>query len=815
MSGRLTNAWVTERDILSNSTGNTVRTFFYDAEGQLIQRSEKKYGSDYYRTQSYYYRGDNPLADLGENGANFSPITSLHTGGDTPSSYTIREGDSLSLVAQAMFGDSSLWYVIAQANGITKGPQDVFSDDEIGRTLSIPNTQQNLRNDSTTFKPYNPAEIIGDLTPDVKILPPPQEGCNAVAVLVMVVVAVVVTYITAGAASTLVAGALNEALGATAAGTVGAVVGGFVGGFVGSMASQAVGVALGVQDKIDWDTVRSSALTSAFTYGVGGGGAHIDKVSDSLGTAAAHFARGALNYLVNHVANKVTGVDSSFSWKGMLAYAAGSAAGNSMADGIQLGGGFWSRTARGAMSSAATGKFMHQWNGAETPNYGLIALDAFGNQLGSWLGAGGQMPGQATGGAKHQTAEDGKDTAKESMRDTSIENAQSSVDDSVDSQSERHLRDVTRVRQPPEITPIIPADEEVIVTGHRGGNGTEFYTTAEVVTRGVIQNFTSIKGKGGEVYNVRSEYVPSFIRHQTAQAAKEWDAFMATQSRGVTISDQDIALGVNAHSMDMTVGWARDDYNEITGNIRNYVSETYDRSDNLLTIYGTSVLMGVSETLLYATDRVANLAEYTLSGNARSNVHSDVYEAYTLLKGILKDDTDFRFSLKTKEARTLKIVGENLKANGVPITSPEFKIMSGTDGLFRWQVKGDVSRFLHSDISTDGNTGIAFRQNPMELDWQILSDDWGWEPKFEGFEKSYSIIAQDDVTKRLFGGDWKFGYRTGYTQNYETGDQTISVRPAVDIPVPFFNKLTSRFGWQLNFEIRGPSATTTKSGGVH
>ncbi|MCA9371294.1 LysM peptidoglycan-binding domain-containing protein [Candidatus Woesebacteria bacterium] len=50
--------------------------------------------------------------------------------GDT---YVIQKGDSLSLIAQRVYGDLNAWVIIAQANNI-KNPDDI----EVGKTIVIP-----------------------------------------------------------------------------------------------------------------------------------------------------------------------------------------------------------------------------------------------------------------------------------------------------------------------------------------------------------------------------------------------------------------------------------------------------------------------------------------------------------------------------------------------------------------------------------------------------------------------------------------------------------------------------------------------------
>jgi nucleoid-associated protein YgaU len=47
---------------------------------------------------------------------NYTPINSANDAG-AGASYTVQAGDTLQSIAQAVWGDSSLWYLIADANG--------------------------------------------------------------------------------------------------------------------------------------------------------------------------------------------------------------------------------------------------------------------------------------------------------------------------------------------------------------------------------------------------------------------------------------------------------------------------------------------------------------------------------------------------------------------------------------------------------------------------------------------------------------------------------------------------------------------------
>ena len=74
-------------------------------------------------------------------------------------SYTVVGGETLKTIARNVLGDSSLWWRIADANGLA-----VSGDGELtaGQTLSIPKLALNANN-ADTFQPYDPSRVTGSL----------------------------------------------------------------------------------------------------------------------------------------------------------------------------------------------------------------------------------------------------------------------------------------------------------------------------------------------------------------------------------------------------------------------------------------------------------------------------------------------------------------------------------------------------------------------------------------------------------------------------------------------------------------------------
>lgn len=97
----------------------------------------------------------------------FSPTFRPIDGGNpsaSPGSYRIQAGDTLQTIAQQAYGDSRLWYLIAEANGLASD-----RDLRVGATVTIPNRVTGNHNDYKTFKPYDPGKLIGDTQPTMPV----------------------------------------------------------------------------------------------------------------------------------------------------------------------------------------------------------------------------------------------------------------------------------------------------------------------------------------------------------------------------------------------------------------------------------------------------------------------------------------------------------------------------------------------------------------------------------------------------------------------------------------------------------------------
>ncbi|HFG6921063.1 TPA: LysM peptidoglycan-binding domain-containing protein, partial [Acinetobacter baumannii] len=427
---------VLQRNELINNTMNRYRNFYY-VNGQRVgdlsndgpSREDYVQNLQNNRATATQAKDFKPIssADFDQN---FEPINAQYPS-SASTSYVVNNGDTLQSIALSVWGDASMWYMLADVNGLS-------ATDKLtaGQVLTVPNKVTNIHNNSETFRPYNPGEAIGNTQPTVPSPPPPpkpKKKCGGIAQIVMIVVAIVVTIYTAGAASAAL-GAASSALaggasvgaaaaaGAAAAGTaiasgaafsagIGALAGAsigaaMVGAAVGSAASQLAGKAMGVVDSFSWSQVGMSALTAGVTAGVGAGVTNLAKSYSWAQTAAkainavkngqASFTQGigvaayngAVNYGANYITNQVFGNNQSFSWASLGSSIAGSVAATGLGyTGVfnKLGavaGNYASGIAGANIASAIDDK----WFGGAKPDYLNVSMAAIANTLGSQFG---------------------------------------------------------------------------------------------------------------------------------------------------------------------------------------------------------------------------------------------------------------------------------------------------------------------------------------------------------------------------------------------------------------------------------------------
>ena len=250
----------------------------------------------------------------------------------THGSYTVQGGETLQVVAANLWGDASLWYLLAQANGLN-GTEYLTA----GRTLMVPanaTALNNVHNNADTFKPYDPNVVVGDNFPGaMRQLGIEHPRCGPEVVLIALVAAVVAVLVAqyalpklalafaeAGFGTGAIGGLSTAEIITTAGGVVveggsaaglaaGAVSGGLAGA-ASSIAGQGVAMALGVQDKFDWKQVGLSALSGAVN-GLFGAGMPDELFGSAMVSDAV---RGVASEAITQSLAVATGLQDHFSW---------------------------------------------------------------------------------------------------------------------------------------------------------------------------------------------------------------------------------------------------------------------------------------------------------------------------------------------------------------------------------------------------------------------------------------------------------------------------------------------------------------------
>ncbi|NRR29071.1 RHS repeat protein [Oxalobacteraceae bacterium] len=175
---------------LNPETGaSSVTNYWYDADGHIQSR---KAGDD--TTFSLIVNG-NVLGNETRKEGNFlgqnymSATAAAYSA--APTLYTTQAGDTLRDIAQRIWGDASLWYMIGDLNGIGSGT--VLA---AGRVLKIPQRITTIHNDYRTHRPYSAGEASGDTMP----LGSPGNGdsCGVMGGIVTTTIAIAASYIGTG-----------------------------------------------------------------------------------------------------------------------------------------------------------------------------------------------------------------------------------------------------------------------------------------------------------------------------------------------------------------------------------------------------------------------------------------------------------------------------------------------------------------------------------------------------------------------------------------------------------------------------------------
>ncbi|MFY6880531.1 LysM peptidoglycan-binding domain-containing protein, partial [Acinetobacter baumannii] len=424
-----------------NTNNRRVATYINNSQGMVLQRNEL-INDSINRYRNFYYVNGQRVGDLSNDGPsredyvqnlqnnratatqakdfkpissadfdqNFEPINAQYPS-SASTSYVVNNGDTLQSIALSVWGDASMWYMLADVNGLS-------ATDKLtaGQVLTVPNKVTNIHNNSETFRPYNPGDAIGNTQPTVPSPPPPpkpKKKCGGIAQIIMIVVAVVVTVVVSYFGGPQAGAAVAKgftALGASAstAAAAGTVATAATAAAAGSVASQLAGKAMGVVDSFSWTQVGISALSAGITAGVVGAlaptagtagttgatatqGSWVTTAKEAIekgGWVAKGIVSGVTSYGSNYIANQVFGNNQSFSWASLGSSIVSSivAAGMGEKGVFDVLGKTASPYAYSLAGANAAAVIDDKWFGGAKPNYLNVSMAAIANTVGRQFG---------------------------------------------------------------------------------------------------------------------------------------------------------------------------------------------------------------------------------------------------------------------------------------------------------------------------------------------------------------------------------------------------------------------------------------------
>ena len=226
-----------------------------------------------------------------------STATAMRLPEDQPGLYTVNTGDTLEQIALQVYGDRSLWYLIADANGITdrrsyageKGGQL-----HLGMRLKIPQAAHQ-RHTNDTHAVMTSSDWMGNTHPTLGALtmlssaPPPNKHGDRfwkiLASIAVVVIAAAAMMMSAGVLAVITTAGASfsglgvsglaslgiSALGGTGVGLLQGIGIGFASGVTSNIAGQVAAVAFHQQNGIDFKSALMTGIATAATAGIAHG----------------------------------------------------------------------------------------------------------------------------------------------------------------------------------------------------------------------------------------------------------------------------------------------------------------------------------------------------------------------------------------------------------------------------------------------------------------------------------------------------------------------------------------------------------------
>lgn len=268
------------------------RTFIYNSDGQILSRDifDKTKSSGQYDTEYHYANGE-AVAHTGQNEEgikesklgvdSYSQVK--HLGDEFPSgtlsSFTATGGETLQQVAGMLLGNSNLWFVLAEANGLQAG-----ASLNAGQTISIPNSVETGKIDADSHKVYSEGEIIGNTMPNVRQKKKKKKCGNFLAIIITVVVIAVAAALTGGAALAIAGSAFIAGLGTAAAFVATVALSALAGAAIYAgmnIVQQGLMIAAGLQESFSWSQVRDQAKQGAVAGALAGMGSFATVASET------------------------------------------------------------------------------------------------------------------------------------------------------------------------------------------------------------------------------------------------------------------------------------------------------------------------------------------------------------------------------------------------------------------------------------------------------------------------------------------------------------------------------------------------------
>jgi hypothetical protein len=362
---------------------NPAPDFITNAQWNAMTETERQSWLSKSLNQHFVYSNGQQVGQLNEAGKVdvADKLTAFDSSSTGSGLVAVNDGDTLKSIAQRVYGNSSLWYVLADANAVTDAK--LFT----GQMLKTPQVKTN-KNDSTTFKPYNPADVIGPTEPGTPYIGAPPAAACGKGMMIVAMIAIIVACLVAPELIAVIGPALGS-IGITSAAIVGGIEAGAIAA-VSSAVSQGIGSLAGLCS-FSWKQVAVDGVVAGVTAGFG---TYLQGVSafTKAGTATLNtmgkVVRGVAGYGTSVIANAAVGRDANFSWKAVAATAVGAYIGAKLNIGKPIG-----ITA----GTTQSGKFINEFAGnyaagalnatvrravtGEKQDWREIAYDAFGNTV--------------------------------------------------------------------------------------------------------------------------------------------------------------------------------------------------------------------------------------------------------------------------------------------------------------------------------------------------------------------------------------------------------------------------------------------------